>query len=245
VADHGGHAGLANGLHNVGLTDAHVIVVGVDSQLVVKFRQQADDRIRVFCFDPPLERKPGQRAVGRTGVLVVVAERPGRGPAHAGLTAARRPVDGDRDALLYVTHRYAPAIFQPRCSSSATSFSSASGSTEISANPICAPGECSSRRSSMLTPASPISVSRRASSPGVSSTFTTSWANLRSWPCLPGMRAAPELPADMVSAMARLDPVAVGLSRAAITASRSSRNSFRMPTAGAAFAPRICTHSDG
>ena len=136
-------------------------------------------------------------------------------------------------------------MLQPRASSSPTRRATTSGSTEISARPNWAPGECSSRRSSMLTPTSPISVSSRPSSPGRSSTMTTIWLNRWFWPCLPGRRSTPTLPPAIVSASARRAPGAVGSLSAPITCSRSPGSRGGCRRRPAEFAPRIWIHSSG
>ena len=66
-----------------------------------------------------------------------------------------------------------------------------------------------------------------------------------SWPCLPGMRETPSLPAASTSARTRRDCGASGASSAASTASRSSRSGRRISATAGALAPRICTHSAG
>ena len=97
----------------------------------------------------------------------------------------------------------------------------------------------------MLTPISPISVSRRASSPGLSSTMTTRVVKRLSVPCLPGMRATPVLPPASASATRAAGAGRLRVVEGGDDRSRSSRYARSTSATGAAFAPRICTQSSG
>ncbi len=133
--------------------------------------------------------------------------------------------------------------------SSARNGSTEAGTTEISATPTACPSPCSRWRSSRLMPASPTSVSRRASDPGSSGTTTetTSYA-AGAAPCLPGIRAWPRLPASRTRLRVPSEPspsASTRASRAPTTSSTWSRTWRRTSRTAGALPARIWVHSRG
>ena len=136
-----------------------VVRSGSITDRVVEVVEQREHRRGVVEVDALLEREPGERAVGGAGVVVARsrARRPrpcSRWTCRCRPGRRRRPrrVRRRRHASSTSLMLPSPRCVQPRASSVADACAAASGSTEISAKPTCAPGECSSRRSSRLTP---------------------------------------------------------------------------------------------
>ena len=151
--------------------------------------RRSGDRVGVGEVDTFVEAPPGERAVHGAGVEVAVAEGPRDLLADARLAGPRGPVHGDDETGQVVLGglRHADEdsastgpppdppggrdrqswTRQPRRASSARNGSTEAGTTEISATPTAWPSPCSRWRSSRLMPASPTSVSSRASDPGL------------------------------------------------------------------------------
>ena len=158
---------------------------------------------------PDASSVPGQRPVRGAGVEEAEAEPTGDLLRDARLAAAGGAVDRDDEREDHVTRSACnpPAAFGQLVGESHLPPRAARRSRRGRPG---APGECSRRRSSRFTPISPISASRRASSPGRSSTMTTTVVSGVSVPCLPGSRSTPVLPPASSSATARRAPGASG-----------------------------------
>ena len=80
-----------------------------------------------------------------------------------------------------------------------------------------------------LIPASPMSVSSLANSPGLSSIITINREySVLLPPCLPGIRETPLFPSDKALAITESDPADEVVLKALISFSKSSSNSFRI-----------------
>ena len=98
------------------------------------------------------------------------------------------------------------------------------------------------RRSSTLTPISPVSASSRASSPGWSGTATKTVVSAREGPpCLAGITAVPATPRSRTSVSRDRSPSSSAPSRA----STSSRTSSSSAVSASVLAVTICCHSSG
>ncbi len=88
-------SGVRNRVRHVGAADAHEVVVGVGADRVVERLPAREHRRGVIEVNPLLQGVPGERAVGRTGVLVPEAEHAGRGAGDTRLAAAGGTVHRD------------------------------------------------------------------------------------------------------------------------------------------------------
>src|SRR6476620_541976 len=248
---------------NGGFTDGDSDIVPADAD-VLFLRARADFQRQGLCGGldggpvvqvcAALQAEPCQGAVHRAGVEVGQFQPAGHLFAHAGFAGAGGAVDGNHKAFSGADYVHCLDEFlghywstrHPRSLRAAIKRSCLLGRTEISTMPTFCPEEWSRRRSSTLTPISPISVSSLAICPGVSSTSTVSHEYACGGPpCLHGIRDWPALPSLISWARSSRAPGAAGDSRVPISRLRSSRTPCRISTTFSAFAPRIWTQSVG